>query len=335
MLQKRKLRNLEVNPIGMGCMGFSHGYGEIPTEEYSIEAIQKAHDFGCDFYDTAEAYAPLLSGMGHNELILGKAVKAFRKDVVLATKLHLHTEEAKEFGVYSCLKKHLTDSLNRLQTDYADLYYLHRINPDVPVEEVADAMGRLEKEGLIRGWGLSQVGIDTIQKAQAVHPLSAIQNIYSMVERSCETEVIPYCMENNIALIPFSPIASGLLSGKVNTHTDFSHADDVRKFVPQLKKENLEANQPLIELIAKYAKEKEATSAQIALAWMLHKYPNIIPIPGSKNQKRIIENLGAWNVELTKEEFTALDSTLNSLDIKGFRGHVERQGGTMADWGKK
>ena len=335
MMKKRTLRNLEVNPIGMGCMGFSHGYGDIPTEEYSIQAIQMAHDFGCDFYDTAEAYSPRLAAIGHNELIIGKAIKSFRKDIVLATKLHLHTEEVSQSDLYTVMKNHLTASIQRLQTDYVDLYYLHRLNPDIPVEKVADVMGRLEKEGLIRGWGLSQVGIETIQKAQKMHPLSAIQNIYSMVERSCEDEVIPYCMANDIALVPFSPIASGLLSGKVTTKTDFSHDDDVRKFVPQLKKENLEANQPLIELISEYAKRKEATDAQIALAWMLHKYPNVIPIPGSKNKERILENLGAWNVELTDEEFQALDTALNALNIKGFRGHVEQQGGTMADWGKR
>ena len=334
-MNKRKLRNLEVSPIGVGCMGFSHGYGEIPSEEYSIQAIQKAHDFGCDFYDTAEAYAPLLSGIGHNELIVGKAVKSFRKDVVLATKLHLNTTEVSELGLYQTLEKHLTASMQRLQTDYVDLYYLHRINRDIPVEEVAEAMGKLEKSGLIRGWGLSQVGIDTIQKAQEVHPLSAIQNIYSMVERSCEEEVIPYCIEHNIALVPFSPIASGLLSGKVNTGTDFSHNDDVRKFVPQLKKENLEANQPLIQLIEIYAKAKNATDAQIALAWMLHKYPNVVPIPGSKNQERILENLAAWEVTLTDQEFNDLDQTLEQLPVQGFRGHVEFQGGTMADWGKR
>lgn len=334
-MNKRKLRNLEVNPVGMGCMGFSHGYGDIPTEEYSIQAIRKAYDFGCDFYDTAEAYSPRLSGIGHNELIVGKALKPFRKDVVLATKLHLNTAEVSEKGLYQVLKQHLADSMKRLHTDYIDLYYLHRMNLDIPVEEVADGMGKLEKEGFIRGWGLSQVGIDTIRKAQEVHPLSAIQNIYSMVERSCEEDVIPYCMKNNIALVPFSPIASGLLSGKVNTGTDFSHDDDVRKFVPQLKKENLEANAPLIDMIAQYAEKKQTTGAQIALAWMLHKYPNIIPIPGSKNQERILENLAAWNVELTDKEFTDLDSTLNSLDIKGFRGHIEFQGGTMADWGRR
>lgn len=180
-----------------------------------------------------------------------------------------------------------------------------------------------------------EYSIQAIQKAQAVHPLSAIQNIYSMVERSCEEEVIPYCMEHNIALVPFSPIASGLLSGKVNTSTDFSHNDDVRKFVPQLKKENLEANQPLIQLIETYAKAKNATDAQIALAWMLHKYPNVVPIPGSKNQERILENLAAWDVILTDEEFNDLDKALEQLPVQGFRGHVEFQGGTMADWGKR
>ncbi len=335
MIKKRNLRNLSVNPIGMGCMGFSHGYGDIPSEEYSIQAIQKAHDFGCDFYDTAEAYSPKLAGIGHNERIVGKALKPFRQHVVLATKLHLNTDEVSEHGLYSTMEHHLTASMERLQTDYIDLYYLHRLNRDIPVEEVADAMGRLEEKGLIRGWGLSQVGIDTIQKAQQVHPLSAIQNIYSMVERSCEEEVIPYCIEHNIALVPFSPIASGLLSGKVTTKTNFSHDDDVRKFVPQLKQENLKANQPLLDLIAKYAKEKEASSAQIALAWMLHKYPNVVPIPGSKNQDRILENLGAWDVTLTDDEFTALDHTLNELPIQGFRGHVEFQGGSMADWGRR
>lgn len=334
-MQKRKLRNLEVNPIGMGCMGFSHGYGEIPSEEYSIAAIQKAYDFGCDFYDTAEAYSPRLSGIGHNELILGKALKPVRKNVVLATKFHLNTAEVTENGLYPTIKKHLQASMQRLQTDYIDLYYLHRVNLDIPVEDVAEVMGKLEAEGLIHGWGLSQVGIDTIKKAQNVHPLSAIQNIYSMVERSCEDEVIPYCIEHNIALVPFSPIASGLLSGKVTTGTDFSHDDDVRKFVPQLQKENLQANLALVELVARYAQKKEATSAQIALAWMLHKYPNIVPIPGSKNQERILENLAAWNVVLTDEEFASLDSELNALDIKGFRGHVEFQGGSMADWGKR
>lgn len=336
-MEKRTLGTIEVSPIGMGCMGFSHGYGDIPEEDYSIEAIRKAYEFGCTFFDTAEAYAPNLrpENRGHNEKILGKAVKSFRQKVVLATKLHLDTEEAKPAGVYETVRVHLEKSLERLSTDYADLYYLHRLNPDIPVEEVADTMGRLIKEGLIRGWGLSQVSAETIAKAHDTTPLSAVQNIYSMLERSIEEEVLPYCEAHQIGVVPFSPIASGFLSGKVTAQTDFSHSDDVRKFVPQLTKENMEANQPILDLLKKYAEEKRATLAQISLAWMLRKAPNIVPIPGSKNQERIIENLGAWDVELSDAEFTDLDKALGKLPVAGFRGHVEMQGGSMKDWGRK
>ena len=334
----RNLRNLVVSDIGMGCMGFSHGYGEIPEENYSIEAIRKAFDFGCTFFDTAEAYGPNLlpEFRGHNERIVGKALKNVRKDAVIATKLHISAEEpARDGSVYATVKRHLLASLERLDTDYVDLYYLHRVNLAVPLEDVAEAMGRLEKEGLIRGWGLSQVDVDTIERAQAIAPLSAIQNIYSMVERGIEAEVIPYCMTHNIGVVPFSPIASGFLSGKVNASTNFSHSDDVRKFVPQLKQENIDANRPIIDLIARYAEAKNATNAQISLAWMLHKYPNVVPIPGSKNQGRIMENLGAWNVHLTDEEFKALDSALDSIPVHGHRGFVQMEGSRMSDWGKK
>jgi len=334
----RNLRNLVVSDIGMGCMGFSHGYGEIPEENYAIEAIRKAFDFGCTFFDTAEAYGPNLlpEFLGHNERIVGKALKNVRKDAVIATKLHISAEEpSKDGSVYATVKRHLLASLERLDTDYVDLYYLHRVNLAVPLEDVAEAMGWLEKEGLIRGWGLSQVDVDTIEKAQAIAPLSAIQNIYSMVERGIEAEVIPYCMTHNIGIVPFSPIASGFLSGKVNASTDFSHSDDVRKFVPQLRQENIDANRPIIDLVTRYAESKKATNAQISLAWMLHKYPNVVPIPGSKNQERILENLGAWNVHLTDEEFKALDSALDSIPVHGHRGFVQMEGSRMSDWGKK
>ena len=327
-MKTRKLKDLVVSEIGIGCMGFSHGYGQIPTEDYSIEAIRKAHEFGCTFFDTAEVYAPNLDPnlKGHNEKIVGKAVKNFRKDIVLATKLHLPTDEVKSKGVYETLRAHLDESLKRLQTDYVDLYYLHRINPEIPVEEVAEGMGRLIKEGLILGWGLSQVPVKIIDKAQKITPLSAIQNIYSMIERGVEEEVIPYCIENNIGFVPFSPIASGFLSGKVTVNTEFAKVDDVRNFVPQLKKENIEANQPILDVIGRFAKAKEATNAQISLAWMLHKYPNVVPIPGSKNQGRILENLGAWNVKLTDEEFKELETSLNACEIHGHRGFDESEG---------
>ena len=336
-MKKRFLRKLEVSPIGMGCMGFSHGYGDIPEESYSIEAIQKAYEFGCTFFDTAEGYAPnmLPEGKGHNEKILGKAVKNFRQKIVLATKFKLDTDEVAGKNIVDVIKSHLEISLKNLQTDYVDLYYLHRVNPEIPVEKIAEAMGKIIDAGIIRGWGLSQVAVDTIKKANEIAPLAAVQNIYSMIERSIEAEVIPYCLENNIGVVPFSPIASGFLSGKVTTQTDFSHSDDVRKFVPQLKKENIEANQPILDLIKKFAESKNATPAQISLAWMLKKYKNVVPIPGSKNQGRILENLGAWNVNLSDEEFLELDSALNKIPVAGFRGHVEMMGDSMADWNRK
>ena len=308
----------------MGCMGFSHGYGEIPERDYSIEAIRKAHAFGCAFFDTAEAYGPNLlpENRGHNERIVGEAVHAFRKDVVLATKLHLDTAEVSAKGLETVVREHLAASLERLQTEYADLYYLHRINPEIPVEDVAEVMGKLIREGLIRGWGLSQVNV--IARAHAVTPLAAIQNIYSMLERGVEEAVIPYCLEHDIGVVPFSPIASGFLSGKVTAGSDFSHSDDVRKYVPQLRKENMEANQPILDLLESYAERKNATKAQISLSWMLHKYPNVAPIPGSKNQERILENLGAWNVELTGDEFAALEAALAQIPVHGHRGFVEQ-----------
>ena len=337
-MKNRFLGNIEVSPIGMGCMGFSHGYGEIPSEEYAIESIRKAYDFGCTFFDTAEAYGPNLlpANRGHNERIVGKALKDVRNQVVLATKLHLDASETAPDGtVEAAVRCHLMGSLDRLQTDYVDLYYLHRVNRAVPVASVAEAMGHLISEGLIRGWGLSQVDVDIIDEAHQVTPLSAVQNIYSMVERGVEEKVIPYCHEHHIGLVPFSPIASGLLSGKVKAGDNFSHSDDVRKFVPQLSDENLKANQPIIDLISSYAEAKGATNAQISLAWMLHKYPNIVPIPGSKNKARILENLGAWNVMLSDAEFLALDQALCAIPVAGHRGFVQFEGSSMSEWGKK
>ncbi len=316
-MKKRMLRDIEVSEIGMGCMAFSHGYGQIPEEQYSIEAIRNAYEHGCTFFDTAEVYSPNLSGIGHNELIVGKALKGFREEVVLATKLMLH---GFGFGsVYKTIRSHLEGSLDRLQTDYVDIYYLHRMS-GVPVEKVAEAMGKLMDDGLIRGWGLSQVDVDVIDRAQNVTPLAAIQNIYSMVERDCESGVIPYCMENNIGFVPFSPIASGLLSGKITPQTQFEKHDDVRNWVPQLSRRNIEGNQPIVEMLKNFAEKKNATPAQISLAWMLHKYPNVVPIPGSKNKERIIENLDSANVELTDAEFTELEEALSGLKVYGHRG---------------
>lgn len=324
-MKKRMIGNLEVSEIGMGCMGFSHGYGKVPERDYSIEAIRKAYDFGCTFFDTAEAYGGQTLYFGHNEEILGEAVHDFRRDVVLATKFHPMLGSMKDSkGLEAVIREHLEASLKRLMTDYVDLYYLHRTEEGVSTEEVASVMGKLIDEGLIRGWGLSQVGVDTLSSAHAVTPVTAVQNLYNMLERDCENDIFPYCMENNIGVVPFSPIASGLLSGKITVNTEFEKVDDVRNWVPQLaSKENIAGNQPIVELLRRFAERKQATPAQISLAWMLHKYPNVVPIPGSKNQERILENLGGCNVVLTDDEFRELETSLDSLTVYGHRGHVE------------
>ena len=334
-MEKRRLGTIEVSPIGMGCMAFSHGYGEVPSEEYALEAIRRAYDYGCTFFDTAEGYGGQQFWPGHNEQLLGKALSGVRQEVVIATKFMFMGHVCKtDKETVDFIRKHIEQSLKNLQTDYIDLYYLHRVNRQIPIEMVALAMGVFIKEGLIRGWGLSQIGGDTLRRAHEETPVSAVQNIYSMVERDCETEIFPYAVEHGIGVVPFSPIASGLLSGRVTTATDFSHSDDVRKYVPQLTRENLTANEPLLRLLRDYAVRKQATMAQVSLAWMLHKYPNVVPIPGSRNQERILENLGGWNIALTAEEFAELEQTLDSIEIHGHRGIVEFEGGTMADWGK-
>lgn len=320
-MKKRKLREIEVSEVGMGCMAFSHGYGKIPPESYSIEAIRNAYEHGCTFFDTAEVYSPGLSGIGHNERIVGKALREVRDQVVIGTKLFLDGSEVRREGsVYGAVRRHLEDSLDRLGTDRVDIYYLHRTSSSVRIEKVAEAMGRLVEEGLIRGWGLSQVDVDVIDRAQNVTPLTAVQNIYSMVERDMEKAVIPYCLEHNIGVVPFSPIASGLLSGKITPDTKFEKYDDVRNWVPQLSRRNIEGNQPIIDLLGEYADMKHATRAQISLAWMLHKYSNVVPIPGSKNKERIIENLEASEVELTREEFDSLEKALGQCKVYGHRG---------------
>lgn len=323
MMQKRMIGWLEVSAVGMGCMGFSHGYGKIPTEAESIAAIRAAQAYGCTFFDTAEVYSPNLQGIGHNERIVGKALAPVRGEVVLASKLFLPTEEAKRDGVTATLRRHLEGTLERLQTDYLDLYYLHHVNPEIPVEEVAEGMGALIRAGLIRGWGLSNVGVESIEKAHAVTPVTAVQNLYSMLERDCEAEVLPFCRAQGIGFVPFSPIASGFLSGKITPETAFDKEDDVRNWVPQLSKENVRANQPIAEMLRGFAAEKQATPAQLSLAWMLKKYPHVVPIPGSKNRERILENLGAAAVTLTDAEFAALEAALDRHTVHGHRGGLE------------
>ena len=318
-MQKRKLGNIEVSEIGIGTMAFSHGYGKIPEEQYSIEAIRDAYNNGCTFFDTAEVYSPNLQGIGHNELIVGKALKDVRDKVVIATKLFLKASEVVNGDVYGAIKKHLLGSMERLQVKMVDLYYLHRLS-DVPLEEIAKAMGRLIKEGLIRGWGLSQVDVDSISKAHNITPVSSVQNLYNILERDCEEKIIPYCLKNNIGVVPFSPVGSGLLSGKINADTQFEKNDDVRNWVPQCKKENIIGNQPIVDLIKKWADKKGATPAQISMAWMIKKYPNVVPIPGSKNKERILENINTYKVKFTDDELKEFENELNKLKVYGHRG---------------
>ncbi|MDO4556284.1 MAG: aldo/keto reductase [Lachnospiraceae bacterium] len=332
-MKTRFLREIEVSPIGMGCMAFSHGYGKVPEESYALEAIQKAYEFGCTLFDTAEGYGSQQFFPGHNEQILGKAVKSFRRHIVLATKMHFKEGEYTQGAdIYKLLRTHLEKSLTNLQTDMLDLYYLHRINTKMPLDEVAAAFGRLIQEGLIRGWGMSQVSGEQLIAADQVTPVSAVQNLYNILERDCEQDIFPYCIEHGIGVVPFSPIASGFLSGKISVDTKFENVDDVRVFVPQLTKENIVRNQPVLDILNRFAKEKNATPAQISLAWMLHKYSNVVPIPGSKNQERILENLGGWNVELIEKEFKELEQSLANCRIYGHRGHVENENTSMKDW---
>ena len=324
-MKKRMIGILEVTPVGMGCMALSHGYGKIPNEEYSIEAIRKAYEAGCTFFDTAEIYGAQLYYTGHNEQLVGKALEGVRGNVVIASKLFVSPEEYAE-DLEGAMRKHLAKTLENLRTDYLDLYYLHRVHVEVPVEAVAEVMGKLIKDGLIRGWGLSQVSLETLKKAHEITPVTAVQSLYNMMERDLEKEIFPYCVENNIGVVPFSPVASGYLSGKIQAGTQFEKVDDVRNWVPQLSEGNIIGNQPIIDIISKYAEAKGTTNAQISIAWILHKYPNAVPIPGSKNQGRILENLGAWDVALTDEEMTAIDTALNACEVHGHRGVVEAAG---------
>lgn len=301
---------LEVSAVGYGCMGLSHGYGAVPEHDESIRLIRKAYELGCTFFDTAEGY-----GAGHNELLAGEAIEPFRSKIVLATKLHFTSAEGDTEMV---IRRHLEASMKRLRTDYIDLYYQHRIAEDDKVEEVAEVMGKLVKEGKIRGWGQSQSTPDQIRRAHAVAPLAAIQSEYSMMERMFEKEVIPACEELGIGFVAFSPMASGFLSGKYSNSSVYS-GDDVRRVITRFSKENVEANQPLLDLLHKVAAEKNATPAQISLAWMLHKKDFIVPIPGMRRDERIIENLGAADVELTDSEFEQIEAELSKIEIHGNR----------------
>lgn len=314
-MKTRKLRDVEVSAVGYGIMGFSHGYGSRPSREEAIRLIRLSYDLGCTFFDTAEGY-----GNGENEELLGEAVRSFRGKTVIATKfnpIRSGTNLSKGTPMQQ-IEQRLDASLKRLGMDYVDIYYLHRITDDISVEEIAGVMGRFIEKGKIRGWGLSQADAEQIYRANAVTPLSAIQNEYSMMERMYEKEVIPACRELGIGFVPFSPMASGFLSGKYNKDTVYA-GDDVRRVITRFERENVVANQPLLDMLNEFAERKKATPAQISLAWMLHKEDFIVPIPGMRKEERVKENLGAADVELTDAEYLQLEAELGKIEIHGNR----------------
>lgn len=316
-MKTRKLRDIEVSAIGMGCMGFTHGYGAAPSEGESIRLMRKAFDLGCTLYDTAEVYSSYA-----NEELVGKALKPIRDKVALSSKVYpafLPGQEIPE-GKLSRrgIRAALEGSLRRLQTDRLDLYYVHRIPDGTDMEALAEIFAELAKEGKILAWGLSEATAEQIRKAHAAFPLSAVQSEYSMMERKWEREVIPLCGELRIGFVAYSPVAGGFLSGKYGSDAVYE-GDDVRRVISRYAKENVEANAPLLGLLKKYAGEKNATPAQIALAWILRKGGFIVPIPGMRSDGRIAENLGAAGVELGDEEFAALESELGKIKIHGDR----------------
>ncbi|UII34641.1 aldo/keto reductase [Fulvivirga ulvae] len=314
-MQKRKLRDLEVSAIGYGCMGLSMGYGEAPGKDESLRLIRAACDMGCTLFNTAEFYGV----DGVNEELLGEALKGVRNDVVISTKFWIPGKwEGTSKQLMQELRTRLENSLKRLNTDHIELYTQARVNDSIPLEDVAYCMAEFIKEGKIGGWGLSQANADQVLQAHLVTPLTAIESEYSMMERTFEKGVLPLCKDQNIGFMAFSPLANGFLSGKVDPQTEYTGID-ARRVISRFYKENQIANQPLLSLLRQFAEAKNATPAQISLAWMLHKYDFLVPIPGSRKLDRISENLHATDVVLSDDEFSKIETELASIEIHGNR----------------
>lgn len=316
-MKTRKLGKLEVSAIGMGCMGFTHAYGDAPEEKHGIEMVHEAFDLGCNFFDTAEMYSYF-----KNEEFVGKAIKELPRDkVVISDKfwpqplpgMEMPEGKLSEAGI----RRSLEASLKRLGTDYIDLYTEHQMD-DGSEEAVAYVMGKLIQEGKIRGWGQSSSTAEQIRKAHAVTPITAIQSEYSMMERKWEKEVIPLCGELGIGFVAFSPMANGFLSGKYNPGQTFA-TNDLRNVITRFNPENMRNNEPVIELVQRFAKEKNCTPGQISLAWVLKGGDFIVPIPGMRRSERIHENLGAADINLNDSEYNELTEALNRIEIHGDR----------------
>jgi aryl-alcohol dehydrogenase-like predicted oxidoreductase len=318
MLEKRKLGNsgLEVSAIGLGCMGMSYGYGPASDQKEMISVIRKAVECGVTFFDTAEVYGPYT-----NEELLGEALLPVRDQVVIATKFGFNIQDGKQSGMNSRpehIKKVAEESLRRLKIEAIDLYYQHRVDPDVPIEEVAGAVQDLIREGKVKHWGLSEAGVKTIRRAHAVQPLTAIQSEYSLWWRRPEEELLPALEELGIGFVPFSPLGKGYLTGSFNANTTFNH-DDLRSILPRFTPEALEANQVLVDLLKEMAEQLKATPAQIALAWLLAQKSWIVPIPGTRKLSRLEENLGAVDIKLTSEDVRNINSAASQITLMGAR----------------
>ena len=317
-IQKRKLgnSNLEVSAIGLGCMGMSFGYGIIADEKEMISLIRSAVESGVTFFDTAEVYGPYI-----NEELVGKALEPFKGEVVIATKFGFNFQDGINTGLNSRpenIKKVAEESLKRLRIDAIDLFYQHRVDPNVPIEEVAGAVKELIQEGKVKHFGLSEAGVQIIRRAHAVQPVTALQSEYSLWWREPEDEIIPTLEELGIGFVPFSPLGKGFLTGEMDQNTTFD-SKDFRSTVPRLSPENLKANMAFVDLVAAVAQRKNVTPAQIALAWILAQKPWFVPIPGTTKLHRLKENLGAAAVELTSGELQELNTASSKIAVQGER----------------
>jgi len=316
-MQKRKLgiSGLEVSAIGLGCMGMSYAYGEIPNEKEMISLLHKAVENGITLFDTAEMYGPFT-----NEELLGKALAPYRDQVVIATKFGIKMQDGKQVqdSRPEQIRNSIEGSLKRLNSEFIDLYYQHRVDFNVPIEDVAGTIKDLILEGKIKHWGLSEAGVKTIRRAHAVHPLTAIESEYSLWWRRPEEELLPTLEELGIGLVSFSPLGKGFLTGSFNKDSKFGKSD-FRSIVPRFTPEALEANQGLVDLLKKVAEQKKATPGQIALAWILSQKPWIVPIPGTTKLNRLEENIGAANVILTSKELSDIKSVLEKIKVVGDR----------------